>query len=312
MSLYIIAYGVSFAGAGGPGPRQQPGDQLRPGTGGTGVSLVRPAVPHPHDGAQLPGCCRCQAACGFWVRRRQLVGSLAAKGSFRMDEESLGPSACRSAILSRLLRSCPHSHLCATVVCRACCWATPAPGWLWGCPLSWMSFPLVRLPAGGRPALSFSADWHSAPLPATQSRLPACWPTMALQPLPGCPPTFAHQPSPACLPTFAVPCSACLPAGRDKVEFLLAMGATRMEATREVVQRASRMALTPLLNTVGQAAEVVVGCCRCCRCCRRCRRCSCCRCCCRRCRRCSCCRCCRRCCRSRCCCCCCMAPRSRS
>ena len=31
---------------------------------------------------------------------------------------------------------------------------------------------------------------------------------------------------------------------------LLAMGATRMEATREVVQRAARMALTPLLNTM--------------------------------------------------------------
>lgn len=41
-----------------------------------------------------------------------------------------------------------------------------------------------------------------------------------------------------------------LAAGRDKVEMLLAMGATRMEASREVVQRAARMALTPLLNTM--------------------------------------------------------------
>lgn len=39
-------------------------------------------------------------------------------------------------------------------------------------------------------------------------------------------------------------------AGRDKVEMLLAMGASRMEASREVVQRAARMALTPLLNTM--------------------------------------------------------------
>lgn len=31
---------------------------------------------------------------------------------------------------------------------------------------------------------------------------------------------------------------------------LLAMGATRLEATREAVQRACRMALTPLLNTM--------------------------------------------------------------
>ena len=38
--------------------------------------------------------------------------------------------------------------------------------------------------------------------------------------------------------------------GRDKVEMLLAMGASRMEASREVVQRAARMALTPLLNTM--------------------------------------------------------------
>ena len=31
---------------------------------------------------------------------------------------------------------------------------------------------------------------------------------------------------------------------------LLALGATRLEATREVVQRAARVALTPLLNTM--------------------------------------------------------------
>ena len=37
---------------------------------------------------------------------------------------------------------------------------------------------------------------------------------------------------------------------------LLALGATRLEATREVVQRAARVALTPLLNTM----NVVVSC----------------------------------------------------
>ena len=37
---------------------------------------------------------------------------------------------------------------------------------------------------------------------------------------------------------------------------LLAMGASRMEAARDVVQRAARMALTPLLNTM----NVVVRC----------------------------------------------------
>ncbi|KAL4418920.1 hypothetical protein ABPG77_003710 [Micractinium sp. CCAP 211/92] len=49
-----------------------------------------------------------------------------------------------------------------------------------------------------------------------------------------------------------------LSAGRDKVEMLLAMGATRMEATREVVQRAARMALTPLLNTMNVVGIVSI------------------------------------------------------
>jgi hypothetical protein len=39
---------------------------------------------------------------------------------------------------------------------------------------------------------------------------------------------------------------------------LLAMGATRMEATRDVVQRASRMALTPLLNTMNVVVRLLV------------------------------------------------------
>ncbi|KAL4857919.1 ATP-binding cassette sub-family G member 2 [Chlorella vulgaris] len=49
-----------------------------------------------------------------------------------------------------------------------------------------------------------------------------------------------------------------LSSGRDKVEMLLAMGATRMEATRDVVQRASRMALTPLLNTMNVVGIVSI------------------------------------------------------
>jgi putative ABC transport system permease protein len=49
-----------------------------------------------------------------------------------------------------------------------------------------------------------------------------------------------------------------LSSGRDKVEMLLAMGATRMEASREVVQRASRMALTPLLNTMNVVGIVSI------------------------------------------------------
>jgi len=36
------------------------------------------------------------------------------------------------------------------------------------------------------------------------------------------------------------------------------MGATRLEATREVVQRASRMALTPLLNTMNVVGIVSI------------------------------------------------------
>lgn len=39
--------------------------------------------------------------------------------------------------------------------------------------------------------------------------------------------------------------------GRDRIEQLLALGASRLEASRESVQRAARMALMPLLNQVG-------------------------------------------------------------
>lgn len=39
---------------------------------------------------------------------------------------------------------------------------------------------------------------------------------------------------------------------------LLAMGASRLEATRDVVQRAARMALTPLLNTMNVVGIVSI------------------------------------------------------
>jgi len=42
-----------------------------------------------------------------------------------------------------------------------------------------------------------------------------------------------------------------LSSGADKVEKLLAMGATRWEATRAPVARAVKLAMTPLLNQVG-------------------------------------------------------------
>ena len=48
-------------------------------------------------------------------------------------------------------------------------------------------------------------------------------------------------------------CTCCYPyccTGRDKVELLLSMGASRLEATRDVVARAARMAFTPLLNSM--------------------------------------------------------------
>lgn len=49
-----------------------------------------------------------------------------------------------------------------------------------------------------------------------------------------------------------------LSAGREKVESLLALGASRIEATREVVQRAARLALTPLLNSMNVVGIVAI------------------------------------------------------
>ena len=49
-----------------------------------------------------------------------------------------------------------------------------------------------------------------------------------------------------------------LSSGRDKVESLLVLGATRIEATREVVVRAVRLALTPLLNSMNVVGIVSI------------------------------------------------------
>lgn len=49
-----------------------------------------------------------------------------------------------------------------------------------------------------------------------------------------------------------------LSSGRDKVEALLVLGATRVEATREVVVRAVRLALTPLLNSMNVVGIVSI------------------------------------------------------
>ena len=72
-----------------------------------------------------------------------------------------------------------------------------------------------------------------------------------------CPPRF-YWPVNACL---CCPCCSCLcpRSGRDKVELLLSMGASRMEATRDVVARAARMAFTPLLNSMNVVVRAEGG-----------------------------------------------------
>ncbi|KAK9862423.1 hypothetical protein WJX84_010314 [Apatococcus fuscideae] len=49
-----------------------------------------------------------------------------------------------------------------------------------------------------------------------------------------------------------------LSSGRERVELLLAMGASRMEATTEIVQRAARVALTPILNQMSVVGLVSI------------------------------------------------------
>ena len=47
-------------------------------------------------------------------------------------------------------------------------------------------------------------------------------------------------------------------AGRDRVELLLAIGATRWEATRETVGRSVRVACTPILNQMNVVGLVSI------------------------------------------------------
>ena len=44
------------------------------------------------------------------------------------------------------------------------------------------------------------------------------------------------------------PISSSTPPGGDRVELMLAFGASRREASRDAVARATRLALTPILN----------------------------------------------------------------
>ena len=49
-----------------------------------------------------------------------------------------------------------------------------------------------------------------------------------------------------------------LSTARDKIEALLALGASRFEATREVIQKAARLAFTPLLNNMSVVGIVSI------------------------------------------------------
>jgi putative ABC transport system permease protein len=46
--------------------------------------------------------------------------------------------------------------------------------------------------------------------------------------------------------------------GKDKVETLLALGASRFEATSSLIQRAVRVAMTPLLNQMSVMGLVAI------------------------------------------------------
>ena len=47
-------------------------------------------------------------------------------------------------------------------------------------------------------------------------------------------------------------------AGKDKIELLLSLGATRWEATREIIQRSVRVAMTPVLNQMNVVGIVSI------------------------------------------------------
>ena len=59
-------------------------------------------------------------------------------------------------------------------------------------------------------------------------------------------------------PASLGPCCRRIPgAGRDKIELLLSLGATRWEASRETVSRCVRLALTPILNQMNVVVRAV-------------------------------------------------------
>ena len=47
-------------------------------------------------------------------------------------------------------------------------------------------------------------------------------------------------------------------AGKDKMELLLSMGATRWEASREMIQRCVKLAMTPVLNQMNVVGIVSI------------------------------------------------------
>lgn len=49
-----------------------------------------------------------------------------------------------------------------------------------------------------------------------------------------------------------------LSAGKDKIEMMLALGATRLEATHLVIKQAARMAFTPILNSMNVVGIVSI------------------------------------------------------
>ena len=58
-------------------------------------------------------------------------------------------------------------------------------------------------------------------------------------------------------PAFVQQTSCCI-AGKDRIEQLLALGATRWEATQASLQRCARVALTPILNQMNVVGIVSI------------------------------------------------------
>ena len=56
----------------------------------------------------------------------------------------------------------------------------------------------------------------------------------------------------------ALPSCRAAPAGKDRIEQLLALGATRWEAVQAALQRCVRVALTPILNQMNVVGIVSI------------------------------------------------------